>query len=49
MGPANDYWPTDLGGTMRARAMHKLIYACVYERHDPFALASFTSITQTVG
>lgn len=37
MGPANDYWPADLGGTWRTRAMHKL--ARVYERHDPLALA----------
>lgn len=24
MGPANDYWPTDLGGTWRTRLVHTL-------------------------
>jgi len=38
MGPTNDYWPADLGGT-RARATYIVTYACVYERHDLFALA----------
>jgi hypothetical protein len=32
MGPANDYWPADLGGTTRARPVHTLMYARVYER-----------------
>lgn len=30
MGPANDYWPADLGGTTRARLVYTLIYIYVY-------------------
>lgn len=29
MGPANDYWPADLGGTTRTRLVHVLMYVCV--------------------
>lgn len=29
MGPANDYWPADLGGTTRARLVYTLIYSCI--------------------
>lgn len=51
MGPANDYWPADLGGTTRARLVYTHLYmrvfVCVYERQSSCCV--FTSATWTAG